>query len=159
MNMDMDTVSPTAAPNVSLSDAATLVALTLKRTTNKSGQLRTRVGMSHNTFRRLTGRRVGGAAFVRGFTKELMKLGWLMVRTSTGYGFIRADSLDKWALTKSAVVAEELKLIGEGLLSEVLERARQELSGPGDVDPASVDASELKAGTASGANGKATKSG
>ena len=93
--------------------------------------------MSHKTFRRLTGRRIGGASFVREFTKELMNLGWLMVRMPSAYGFVRAASLAKWPLTKSDVIAEELKLIGEGSLTEALENARQELGGSGDVDNSS----------------------
>ncbi|MER8959595.1 hypothetical protein [Mesorhizobium sp. M0701] len=128
----MNTVSPIATPSVSLSDAATLVALTLKRTTNKAGQPRTRARMSYKTFRRLTGRRVGGAAFVRGFTEELLKLGWLMVRMPSAYGFVRAASLDKWRLIKSNTVTEELKVIKEGSAAKALESARQELAGSGE---------------------------
>jgi hypothetical protein len=84
--------------------------------------------MSYKTFKRLTGRRIGGARFVREFTAEMMNLGWLMVRMPSSYGFVRAASLDKWPLTKSNVVAKELKLIGEGSLAEVLDNARRELA-------------------------------
>lgn len=57
-----------------------------------------------------------------------MNLGWLMVHMPSGYGFVRAASLDKWPLTKSNVVAKELKLIGEGSLAQVLDNARRELA-------------------------------
>ncbi len=124
----MDTVLATKTPNVSQGDAAALVALTLQRTRNKAGEPRTRVRMSYKTFKRLTGRRIGGAKFVREFTEEMMNLGWLMVRMPSSYGFVRAASLDKWPLTKSNVVAKELKLIGEGSLAEVLDNARRELA-------------------------------
>ena len=130
-------ISSSDTPNISLIDAATLVALTLKRSTNKAGRPRIRIRMSYKTFRLLTGRRIGGASFAREFTKELMNLGWLMVRTPSAYGFVRAASLAKWPLTKSGVIAEELKLIGEGSLKEALENARQELGGSGDVDSSS----------------------
>lgn len=149
----MDTVSPTATPTVSLNDAATLVALTLKRTTNKAGQPRTRSRMSYKTFRRLTGRRVGGAAFVKGFTEELLKLGWLMVRMPSAYGFVRAASLDKWPLSKSKMAAEELKLIREGCLAKALDNAREELGESSDVHNSS-DNGELTAMAGSAANGK-----
>ena len=129
----MDTVLATTTPNVSQGDAAALVALTLQRTKNKAGEPRTRVRMSYKTFKRLTGRRIGGAKFVREFTEEMMNLGWLMVRMPSAYGFIRAASLDKWPLTKSNVVAKELKLIGEGSLAEVLDNARRELGEATDV--------------------------
>lgn len=124
----MDTVLATKTPNVSQGDAAALVALTLQRTRNKAGEPRTRVRMSYKTFKRLTGRRIGGAKFVREFTEEMMNLGWLMVRMPSSYGFVRAASLDKWPLTKSNVIAKELKLIGEGSLAEVLDNARRELA-------------------------------
>ncbi|MER8859174.1 MULTISPECIES: hypothetical protein [unclassified Mesorhizobium] len=129
----MDTVSATATPNVSQGDAAALVALALQRTKNKAGQPRTRARMSYKTFRRLTGRRIGGAKFVREFTAEMMNLGWLMVRMPSAYGFVRAASLDKWQLTKSDAVAQELKLINEGAVAEALDIARQELGEPGHV--------------------------
>jgi hypothetical protein len=93
--------------------------------------------MSYKTFRRLTGRRIGGARFVREFTEEMMNLGWLMVRMPSSYGFVRAASLDKWPLTKSNVVAKELKLIGEGSLAEVLDKARRELGESTDAGSAS----------------------
>jgi hypothetical protein len=140
----MDTVLATATPNVSQGDAAALVALALLRTKNKAGEPRTRVRMSYKTFRRLTGRRIGGARFVREFTAEMMNLGWLMVRMPSAYGFVRAASLDKWPLTKSNVVAKELELIGEGSLSEVLDNARQEL---GESTEASTASSALKGST------------
>ncbi|TIM19092.1 MAG: hypothetical protein E5Y74_23835 [Mesorhizobium sp.] len=140
----MDTVSPTATPNVSQGDAAALVALTLQRTKNKAGEPRTRARMSYKTFRRLTGRRIGGAKFVREFTAEMMNLGWLMVRMPSAYGFVRAASLGKWPLTKSNVVAKELKLIGEGSLSEVLDNARREL---GEATEASSALSSLNGPT------------
>lgn len=133
----MDTVLATTTPTVSQGDAAALVALTLQRTKNKAGQPRTRVRMSYKTFKRLTGRRIGGAKFVREFTEEMMNLGWLMVRMPSSYGFVRAASLDKWPLTKSNVVAKELKLIGEGSLAEVLDKARRELGESTDVSSAS----------------------
>lgn len=133
----MDTVLATTTPNVSQGDAAALVALTLQRTKNRAGQPRTRVRMSYKTFKRLTGRRIGGARFVREFTEEMMNLGWLMVRMPSSYGFVRAASLDKWPLTKSNVVAKELKLIGEGSLAEVLDNARRELGEATDASSAS----------------------
>ncbi|ESX21395.1 MULTISPECIES: hypothetical protein [unclassified Mesorhizobium] len=132
----MDTVLATATPNVSQGDAAALVALALQRTKNKAGEPRTRARMSYKTFRRLTGRRIGGAKFVREFTAEMVNLGWLMVRMPSAYGFVRAASLDKWPLTKSNVVAKELKLIGEGSLSEVLDNARRELGEATDASGA-----------------------
>ena len=138
----MDTVLATKTPNVSQGDAAALVALTLQRTRNKAGEPRTRVRMSYKTFKRLTGRRIGGAKFVREFTEEMMNLGWLMVRMPSSYGFVRAASLDKWPLTKSNVVAKELELIGEGSLAEVLDNARRELGGSPDVDTSSNSPSE-----------------
>ncbi|WP_274631315.1 hypothetical protein [Arvimicrobium flavum] len=129
----MASMSPGDALGVSVLDAAKLVALALERTTSKVGRPRNRIRMSYRTFRRLTGRRIGGASFVKGFTTELMNLGWLMVRMPSAYGFVRAASLAKWPLTKSDVIAEELKLIEEGSRMEVLEYARQELDGSGDV--------------------------
>lgn len=140
----MDTVLATTTPNVSQGDAAALVALTLQRTRNKAGEPRTRVRMSYKTFKRLTGRRIGGAKFVREFTEEMMNLGWLMVRMPSAYGFVRAASLDKWPLTKSNVVAKELKLIGEGSLAEVLDKARREL---GEATHASSASSALNGST------------
>ncbi|ESX27589.1 hypothetical protein X765_19595 [Mesorhizobium sp. LSHC440B00] len=107
--------------------------MALQRTKNKAGQPRTRARMSYKTFRRLTGRRIGGAKFVREFTAEMMNLGWLMVRMPSAYGFVRAASLDKWQLTKSDAVAQELKLINEGAVAEALDIARQELGEPGHV--------------------------
>ncbi|ESX11379.1 MULTISPECIES: hypothetical protein [unclassified Mesorhizobium] len=133
----MDTVSATATPNVSQGDAAALVALALQRTKNKAGEPRTRARMSYKTFRRLTGRRIGGAKFVREFTAEMVNLGWLMVRMPSAYGFVRAASLDKWPLTKSDVLAQELKLIGEGSITEVLDSARRELGKATDDSSAS----------------------
>ena len=140
----MDTVLATTTPNVSQGDAAALVALTLQRTRNKAGEPRTRLRMSYKTFKRLTGRRIGGAKFVREFTEEMMNLGWLMVRMPSAYGFVRAASLDKWPLTKSNVVAKELKLIGEGSLAEVLDKARREL---GEATHASSASSALNGST------------
>lgn len=139
----MDSISTGITPSVSLSDAATLVALTLKRTTNKAGQPRTRVRMSDKTFRRLTGRRVRGARVVREFSEQLMNLGWLMVRMPSAYGFLRAAAVAKWPLTKSNVVAEELKLIGSGSLSAALDNAQQELGGSDDLDSPSHDAGDV----------------
>ncbi|MER9210141.1 hypothetical protein [Mesorhizobium sp. M0771] len=65
----------------------------------------------------------------------MMNLGWLMIHMPSGYGFVRAASLDKWPLTKSNVVAKELKLIGEGSLAQVLDNARRELGEA--TDPSS----------------------
>ncbi|MER8980558.1 hypothetical protein [Mesorhizobium sp. M0510] len=89
--------------------------------------------MSYKTFRRLTGRRTGGAKFVREFSAEMVNLGWLMVRMPSALGFVRATSVDKWPRTKSNLVAKELKLIDDGALEEALNIARQELGEPGQA--------------------------
>ncbi|MBZ9661139.1 hypothetical protein LB523_19015 [Mesorhizobium sp. ESP-6-4] len=129
----MKTVSTTDRPNVSLRDAATLVALALKRTTNKAGQPRIRARMSSKTFKRLTGRRIGGANSAKEFTEELSNLGWLMVRMPSAYGFVRSASLTKWPLTKSNVIAKELEQIGGESEAKALDDARRELGGSIDV--------------------------
>ena len=129
----MGTVSSTDGSNTSLHDAAMMVALALKRTTNKAGQPRIRARMSYKTFKRLTGRRIGSARLVKEFTEELRELGWLMVRMPSVYGFVSTASLNKWPLTKSNVVAEELEQIGGGSLAKVLDNARRELRGSTDV--------------------------
>ncbi|MDX8527023.1 hypothetical protein RFM68_21215 [Mesorhizobium sp. MSK_1335] len=129
----MATISTTGTTKLTAGDAATIVALALKRVTNKAGQPRARIRMTYKTFRRLTGRRIGGASFVTGFTDELMKLGWLMVRMPSAYGFVSAASLSDWRLAKSDRIAEELKRVEEGFSAEALESARQELKGSRDI--------------------------
>lgn len=114
-------------PFISAADAATLTALNLHRRSEQDGKVLNRVRVSDKTLREITGRRRLDGRFFEDFAEELLELGWVIVRTHSAWGFLRASAVMGWPRINTSRVSEELDQIAGGNLHAVIRKAQAEL--------------------------------
>ncbi len=128
-------------PLLSAADAAMLVALNLHRRGEEDGKPSNRLRVSVKTLRETTGRRRLGGRFFEDFTEELLELGWIVVRTHSAWGFLRASAVMGWPRINTSRISDELDQIASGNLHAVISKAQaeldshEELSADADSEP------------------------
>jgi hypothetical protein len=114
-------------PFISAAEAAILTSLNLQRRSEQDGKVLNRVRVSDKTLREITGRRRLDGRFFEDFAEELLELGWIIVRTHSAWGFLRASAVMGWPRINTARISDELDQITGGNLHSVVRKAQAEL--------------------------------
>ena len=114
-------------PLLSAADAAILTALNLQRRSEQDGKALNRLRVSVKTLRETTGRHRLGGRFFEDFAEELLELGWIVVRTHSAWGFLRASAVMGWPRINTSRISEELDQIAGGNPHAVISKAQAEL--------------------------------
>ncbi|WP_046861559.1 hypothetical protein [Microvirga massiliensis] len=114
-------------PFISAAEAATLTALNLHRRSEQDGRALNRVRVSDKTLREITGRRRLDGRFFEDFAEELLELGWVIIRTHSAWGFLRASAVMGWPRINTSRISDELDQIAGGNLHSVIRGAQAEL--------------------------------
>ena len=114
-------------PFLSAADAAILTALNLHRRSEQDGKVLNRLRISDKTLRATTGRRRLHGRFFEDFAEELLEFGWIIVRTHSAWGFLRASAVMGWPRINTSRISEELDQIAAGNLHAVIRKAQAEL--------------------------------
>jgi hypothetical protein len=112
---------------ITAAEAAILVALNLHRRGEQNGREPKRVRISDKTLREITGRRRLEGRFLEDFSEELLELGWIVVRTHSAWGFLRASAVMGWPRMNSSRISNELAQISAGNLQMVIKSAQDEI--------------------------------
>jgi hypothetical protein len=120
---------------ITAAEAAILIALNLHRRGEQNGRELKRVRISDKTLREITGRRRVEARFLEDLSEELLELGWLVVRTHSAWGFLRASAVMGWPRVNSSRISNELGQISAGNLQTVIKQAQDEIAmAQGEVE-------------------------
>ena len=130
-------------PFISAAEAAILTALNLHRRGEQDGKVLNRVRVSDKTLREITGRRRLDGRFFEDFAEELLELGWIVVRTHSAWGFLRASAVMGWPRINASRISDELDQISNGNLQSVVGKAQAELGSPKEPD-ANTDSEPLR---------------
>ena len=65
--------------------------------------------------------------FFEDFAEELLEFGWIIVRTHSAWGFLRASAVMGWPRFNTSRISEELDQIAGGNLHAVSSKAQAEL--------------------------------
>jgi len=122
---------------ITAAEAAILIALNLHRRGEQNGRELKRVRMSDKTLREITGRRRIGARYLEDFSEELLELGWVVVRTHSAWGFLRASAVMGWPRVNSSRISNELNQISAGSLQMVIKKAQDEMGDASNAEPSS----------------------
>ena len=114
-------------PFISAADAAILTALNLHRRSEQDGKVLNRLRVSDKVLREITGRRRLRGRFFEDFAEELLELGWIIVRTDTAWGFLRASAVMGWPRMNTSRISDELDQVASGNLHPVIRKAHAEL--------------------------------
>jgi hypothetical protein len=114
-------------PFISAEDAATLVALNLHRRSQQDGKAVNRVRVSEKTLAEITGRRRLDGRFAEDFAEGLLDLGWVVVRTHSAWGFLRASAVAGWPRLNASRISGELEQIAAGDVRSAVANAQTEL--------------------------------
>jgi hypothetical protein len=118
-------------------EAAILVALNLHRRGEQNGREPKRVRISDKTLREITGRRRLEGRFLEDFSEELLELGWIVVRTHSAWGLLRASAIMGWPRMNSSRISNELAQISAGNLQMVIKSAQDEIEAA-SADPSNT---------------------
>jgi hypothetical protein len=122
---------------ITAAEAAILIALNLHRRGEQNGREPKRVRISDKTLREITGRRRLEGRFLEDFSEELLELGWIVVRTHSAWGFLRASAVMGWPRMNSSRISNELAQISAGNLQMVIKSAQDEIEAA-SADPSNT---------------------
>lgn len=103
---------------ISASATAHLLILMIERYGKEKGKNIRRARFSRKTILKVSGRENLREAFLAEVNNELVDLGWVLLSISEGFAIMGIASADSWTLIASTRIADEIKGLNSGKLTE-----------------------------------------